>query len=128
MPKIVVNGAVIRCDQGAAPVKLVVLPTQTTEADGQSVATVMDFVPMTNIGPFGMCRSMTNPAVAAATSAAMGVLTPAPCVPNTASPWSPGSNDITVDDLRALTDDSTCKCAWVGSIDVIDAGTDVASD
>jgi hypothetical protein len=128
MPRIVVNGAVIRCDQGAAPVRLVVLPTQTTEADGQSIATVMDFVPMTNIGPFGMCRSMTNPAVAAATSAAMGVLTPAPCVPNTTAPWSPGSTDITVDNLRALTDDSTCKCAWVGSIDVVDPGTAVATD
>lgn len=72
---------------------------------------------------------MANPAVAAATSAAMGVLTPAPCVPNTAAPWSPGSAAVTVDDLRALTDDSTCTCAWVGSIDVVDAGTsDVSTD
>jgi hypothetical protein len=123
MPKIVVNGAVIRCNQGAVPVKLVVLPTQLTHADEQSIATVMDFVPMVNIGPFGMCRSMANPAVVAATSAAMGVLTPAPCVPNTVAPWSPGSNAVTVDNLRALTDDSTCMCAWAGSIDVVDAGS-----
>jgi len=128
MPKIVVNGAVIRCSQGAAPVKLVVLPTQANHADEQPIATVMDHAPMVNIGPFGMCRSTANPAVVAATSAAMGVLTPAPCVPNTTAPWSPGSSAVTVDDLRALTDDSKCMCAWVGSIEVVDAGTDVTTE
>ncbi len=123
MPKIVVNGAVIRCNQGTAPVKLVVLPTQLNQAGDLSIATVMDFVPLKNIGPFAMCRSMANPAVASATSAAMGVLTPAPCVPVTTSPWTPGAAAVTVDNLRALTDDSTCMCAWAGSIDVVDAGT-----
>ncbi len=123
MPRIVVNGAVIRCNQGTGPVKLVVLPTQLNQAGELPIATVMDFVPMTNIGSFAMCRSLANPAVAAATSAAMGVLTPAPCVPATTSPWSPGAAAITVDNLRALTDDSTCMCTWAGSIDVVDAGT-----
>ena len=37
-------------------------------------ANIMDHVPMVNIMPFGMCITPSNPAVAAATAAALGVL------------------------------------------------------
>ena len=73
-------GATMMCSFGAAPSSLIVLPSNKTFT-GTPAATIMDYVPTTNIPPFGMCSSVTNPAVASATTAAAGVLTPVPCVP-----------------------------------------------
>jgi hypothetical protein len=78
-----------------------------------------------NIAPFGMCQSLANPQVAAATSAAMGTLTPQPCVPATAGPWSPGSSIVTLNGVPALTADSKCMCTWAGTIEVVDPGATV---
>ena len=122
MPKIVVNGAKLKCSQGSAPGSLTVLPTNQTDGDDKPVATVQDYAPMTNIAPFGMCQTQANPQVAAATASAQGVLTPQPCLPVIAAAWSPGSPDVTVQDQKALTDDSSCNCQWTGSIEVTDAG------
>jgi hypothetical protein len=85
-------------------------------------ANIMDHVPMTNIMPFGMCTSLANPTVAAATSAAMGVLTPMPCIPATASPWIPGAATVMLGNMPAL--DNTCKlmCNWAGVIQVVVPG------
>jgi len=81
MAKLVVSGAMLKCSEGLAPSSLTVLPLGPTSADDRPTATVMDNMPMVNIAPFGMCKTQANPQVAAATSAAMGVLTPMPCVP-----------------------------------------------
>ena len=85
MPKLVVHGAVLQCTMGMAPGSLSILPTNATQGDQQNAATVMDFQPTVNIAAFGMCQSPSNPQVAAATAAAMGVLTPQPCIPVTTS-------------------------------------------
>ena len=71
-------GAMLQCSFGAAPSSLVVLPTNKILATTPA-ANIMDNKPMLNIMPFGVCMSMANPMVAAATAAAMGVLTPMPC-------------------------------------------------
>lgn len=123
MPKLVVNGAQLRCSMGLAPASLAVLPSGF-EDDGQPIATVNDSRPMVNVMPFGMCRSMANPQVASATSAAQGVLTPQPCVPVTSSPWSPGSAQVSINDVAALTSNSTCNCQWAGVIDITNPGSD----
>ena len=122
--KLVVNGATLGCDQAmGGSATLTVLPTVTTQGANQPVATVQDFKPMVNIASFGVCQSMANPQVAAATAAAQGVLTPQPCVPVTTSPWTPGSSNVKIDEVAALTDDSTCMCSWTGTVTVKDAGT-----
>ena len=72
-----------------------------------------------------MCKTQANPQVAAATAAAMGALTPMPCVPVITAPWSPGSSVASIDDQKALSSDSTCSCAWTGSIEITDAGSEV---
>ena len=124
MPKLVVMGAMLKCDKGTAPSSLAVIPSAATTGDGPPAATIMDFAPMVNIPPFAMCQgtNSANPAVAAATAAASGTPTPAPCIPVTTSPWSPGSSTTTIGGNKALTADSTCKCAWTGTIEITDAG------
>lgn len=128
MPKLVANGAKLKCSEGLAPSSLTVLPANGTSGDEQPVATVMDFQPNVNIAPFGMCKTQANPQVASATAAAQGVLTPMPCVPVIASPWSPGSSVVTVNEQKALTADSKCNCTWTGSIEITDPACTVDSE
>jgi hypothetical protein len=128
MPKIVINGAKLKCSQGTSPGTLTVLPANGTSGDEQPAATVNDFQPMVNIAPFGMCQTQANPQVASATAAAQGVLTPMPCIPVTTSPWSPGSSIVTIQGQKALTSDSKCNCQWTGSIEITDPGTSIESE
>jgi hypothetical protein len=88
----------------------------------QPAANIMDHVPMTNIMPFGMCSSPANPQVAAATAAALGVLTPQPCIPATSAPWVPGSPKVMLANQPALDDTSTCLCNWAGVITITNPG------
>lgn len=123
MPAACGNGASLMCSFGAAPGTLTVPPTGRVTADNMAVATVLDHKPNVNIAPFAMCSSPSNPQVAAATSAAMGVLTPQPCVPATTTPWSPGATKVTVGGTPVLTQPSTCNCMWGGVITVSNPGT-----
>jgi hypothetical protein len=118
MPIQVVNGAQLMCSFGMAPSALTVLPVRRVNVANQPSATIMDHKPMVNIKPFGSCMSLANPTVASATSAAMGVLTPMPCVPNTPAPWTPGG--ITVNNTNEVTLDnpSMCNCIWGGVITI----------
>ncbi len=126
MADVVVNGAVLKCDKGIAPCTMVVPPSNLVSVENQPVATVMEFTPA-NIPTFGMCMgtNSANPAVAAATSAAMGAPTPAPCVPVVTAPWSPGGKETKVGkaSFKILTKDDTCNCMWTGSISVSSPGT-----
>lgn len=121
MGKYVTSGAMLQCSQGMAPSTLTILDPTRPKNGNMAMANVMDFVPMTNIAPFGMCRSMANPQVAAATSAAMGVLTPMPCVPVITAPWAPGAQ-VKIAGLPALLDNCKCMCAWAGQISVTNPG------
>lgn len=114
----VTNGAALQCSFGVAPSVLTVLPAGMTMAGGNPAATIMDHVPMLNIAPFGMCTTLTNPTVAAATAAALGVLTPMPCVPVTSTPWLPGSATVMIGNKPALNSDSMCTCNWGGVIKI----------
>jgi len=85
-------------------------------------ATIMDNIPFTNILPFSMCTSLANPAVASATSAAMGVLTPMPCTPVTAAPWAPGCPTVLIANKPALNDSSKLMCSYGGVIQIVFGG------
>lgn len=125
MPKLVGNGAKLKCSEGMVPGSLSILPVRMLDGAGQPVASVMDFMPMQNVSPFGMCKTQANPQVATATSAAGGTLTPMPCVPVLTSPWSPGAADVTFAGEKALTANSKCSCTWSGSIEITDPACDV---
>ncbi|SFM23808.1 DUF4280 domain-containing protein [Rugamonas rubra] len=114
----VAMGAMLSCSFGAAPSSLVVLPTNCVLADGPPAATIMDHVPMLNIMPFGMCNSPANPMVIAATAAALGVLTPMPCIPATAAPWVPGAPTVLIASFPALDNNCKCMCNWGGVVAV----------
>lgn len=118
MPRPVVAGAALACSFGAAPVALIVLPHARVRVEGRPVATVMDHVPLVNIPPFGLCRSPENPAVVAATAAAMGSPTPAPCIPATAAPWMPGAPAVFAGGFPVLTETCVCACSWSGRVTV----------
>ena len=116
-------GATLQCTFGVAPSSLIVLPKGApTMAGGPLAATIMDYAPIANIPPFGMCTSIANPAVAAATTAALGVLTPMPCVPVTPAPWAPGSPTVLINNFPALNNTSKCMCAWAGVISILNPG------
>lgn len=121
MPMQVVEGALLKCAFGVAPAPLNVIPTGVT-AGGLPAATIMDMAPMVNIPTFGMCETLSNPEVATATTAALGVLTPMPCIPVTVAPWAPGAVTVTIDGMPALTNDSVCMCAWGGVIEIVEPG------
>ena len=93
-------GAMCQCSFGAAPSTLVVTPENKTLT----------------------CSSLANPTVAAATSAALGVLTPMPCVPVIAAPWAPGCPTVLIANKPALNDSSKLMCNWGGVISINNAG------
>lgn len=122
MAQLVSNGATLQCSFGTGPSTMAVLPANMVNASNLPAATIMDFKPMMNIMPFMMCTTPSNPAVAAATSAAMGVLTPAPCIPLTTSPWMPGSPQVMIKNQPSLNNTSKCMCTWGGVISVVQPG------
>jgi hypothetical protein len=117
----VCTGAMLQCSFGVAPGTLSVLPVNRVMT-GTPAANIMDHMPMVNIAPFGMCNCPANPMVAAATAAALGVLTPMPCIPMTMAPWLPGSATVMIGGMPALQNSSKLMCQWGGVIQVVVPG------
>lgn len=111
------GGAATMCSFGAAPSTLMVLPVNRVVGT-MPVANIMDNKPFLNVLPFGMCTSMANPAVASATAAALGVLTPMPCTPVTPGPWVPGAPTALIGNMPALDQNSKLVCAYGGMIQI----------
>lgn len=114
----VCTGALLQCSFGIAPGTLNILPASRTLVSNMPMANIMDNKPFVNIMPFGMCSSIANPTVAAATAAALGVLTPMPCIPTTPAPWAPGSPTVLVGNMPALPAQSKLICIWGGVIQI----------
>jgi len=115
-------GAMMQCSFGMAPSSLCVLPTKMVMTSKMPAATIMDHIPLVNVLPFGTCTSPANPMVAAATAAALGVLTPMPCIPMTTAPWLPGSPTVLLGKIPALNASSKCMCNWAGVISITSPG------
>lgn len=122
MSQLVVNLAPCKCSFGMAPSPLTVLPINCVMASNQPAATITDNIPFMNVMPFAMCTSMANPAVVAATAAALGVLTPMPCTPVPAGPWVVGSPTAMIKNKPALNNSSMLMCSFGGVINISFAG------
>jgi hypothetical protein len=118
----VCNGAMLTCSFGVAPSTMIVLPKNRVMMESQPAANIMDNIPIVNIPPFGMCSAPTNPVVISATAAAMGVLTPMPCVPNTVTPWTPANPTVLLGNMPVINNSSILNCIWLGVITVSNPG------
>ena len=107
-----VQTAVCTCSFGAAPATLMVSSQQTVKMCGMTAATIMD----NKFPTFGMCSNPANPTVASATAAALGVLTPMPCVPLTIAPWAPGSPTVLVCGKPVANNSCKLICGYGGVI------------
>jgi hypothetical protein len=105
MPMQVVNGAQLICTFGSVPSILTVLPIHRTLCENQFAANIMDHIPMVNIMPFGTCTALAGP-----------------CVPATATPWTPGAVTVPLDAAPALDNISKCLCTVGGVVSVLDPG------
>lgn len=122
MGNLVCMGAQCQCSFGNAPSSIAVLPNNKVMTNNVPAANIMDNKPMVNVMTFGMCSSMSNPTVASATAAAMGVLTPMPCVPVLTAPWTPGAPTVLIGGQPALNNSSKLICAWGGNISINNPG------
>lgn len=113
-----VAGAMLQCSFGMTPSSLVPTGASRVMIEGRPAAVITDVAPISNIPPFGMCQSLANPSVAAATSAALGVLTPMPCTPVPGGPWLPQAPRTTLGGQPALVSGSTCQCSFGGVIQI----------
>jgi hypothetical protein len=119
MPQAVVNTAKLQCTCGAAPAPLTVTSQMQVKIGNQLAATVTDFAPMVNIAPFGNCKTLT--------AAASGVLTP--CVPMTASPWTPGSTSVVrIGHFPGLLSSDKLACSVGGMISIVSPGQTQTND
>ena len=112
--------AITKCSFGVAPCPLDVLPTNNVLIEGRPAATI-SCCEIVNLPTFGMCTTLSNPEVASATTAALGVLTPMPCVP-VLTPWIPASETL-IGGEPALVSASTCMCAYGGVVEILFPGT-----
>lgn len=121
MAKAVVAGATIKCTNAVGMSSFVPQPGKV-RMGGAPVGNIQQSA-TSNIPPIGMCTSLTNPQVAAATAAAFGVLTPQPCVPMLpGNPWLGCSSKVRVGGVPPLTKDGCLTCMWGGSITITDPG------
>lgn len=117
----VVTGASILCTMGLAPGQLTVTSQFKVMLGGAMAATIQDVSPLINVGACGMCTSLANPTVASATAAALGVLTPMPCIPSPAGAWLCFNTPL-IGGIPSLANDGKLMCAYGGSISILSPG------
>jgi len=123
MANFVCKGAKLKCSMGDRQSDLGVIHSVKKDyLHGEFMANIMDNKPMMNIMPFGQCKSLANPTVAAATAANQGKLQPMPCIPNIPAPWQNGKTNVLVKGQPALMDNCKLMCMWAGIIEITNEG------
>lgn len=123
MGMMVVTGACCQCSFGTIPCTLQATSQMSCMADGKPIATIQDGQPGINLPGFGLCTSLVNPTVAAATAAALGVLTPQPCTMVPAGVWTASNPKVLVGGIPCLLSDAVLMCGLgAGSIRVLMPG------
>jgi len=119
----VCSGAKLKCSMGSQSSSLSVMhPIKPARVEGNPIAAMLDHKPFLNVKPFGQCKSLANPIVAAATAASNGKLQPMPCVPNTTLPWIGVKMSVRIKGNPALLDTSKLTCMWAGMIEITNPG------
>lgn len=117
-----VAGAILQCSCGESRCVAKMPRSHGVFTKTKAQLNIMDFVPIANVGPFGLCSSMTNPVVAAATAKNGGGLQKMPCVPVITMPWIGGKEDTLIENFPALLNTCTNMCTWAGKITIEDDG------
>ena len=120
MSQLIATGGSCMCSFGTAPGNLASTNNTTVLVEGKPAMVMTDVAAMVNITPFGLCTTLSNPTVAAATAAALGVLTPQPCIPVIAGAWMGGKTLI--GGKPCLNMESKCVCSYGGSISIVNPG------
>lgn len=121
MGQIVVTGGTAMCPFGAMAGMISAGVQKKVLIEGKPVVTIADFNAQC-ITPFGMCSSLGNPAVQAATTAALGVLTPQPCTLMPAGTWKPVKATVLVGGSPVLTNECQGQCMYGGCITINNPG------
>lgn len=124
MSKYVSTGATLKCSMGTSEAFFQATPKMVS-VSGKEQGNILDFVPLTNIPPFGRCRSLAYPPTASATAANLGKLTPMPCVPGTCTAWSAVDPQCTLCGSPALREEAKLTCMYGGSISIVKPGQTV---
>jgi hypothetical protein len=117
----VVSGATYMCSFGTTPGTLNVTSQAATILSNMPAATIQDVAPMASVTPCGMCTTVSNPAVAAATAAALGVLTPQPCIPVPVGVWLGGKGPM-ISGIPGLSNEAKLLCSYGGMINIVSPG------
>lgn len=72
MAKYVCMGAMLKCTFGQIPSTLMVTNPLRPMIQNKPKATIMDFAPMVNVMPFGMCTTLSNPMVVSSNGGSHG--------------------------------------------------------
>ncbi|MCR5520645.1 MAG: DUF4280 domain-containing protein [Lachnospiraceae bacterium] len=122
MGVLVKAGATLTCTFATGTSTLMTTAQMNSVTSGSPAATINDCAPVTNIPPFPACTSMSNPAVSAATAAALGVLTPSTCIPTIAGSWTAEKTNVSIGGSVCLTSGCQLSCGYGGVIKIASPG------
>ena len=109
MPQEITETAKLQCDQGTVTTILKVTSQQFAKINNKLQATEEDKQANVSIMPFGQCKLKPTTS---------GYL---PCMPAPIK-WEQTAEKDTINDLKILTEKSTCQCAVGGTISVTHKG------